>query len=138
MRWIIANKQTFTNWQPDSTPKVYKMATLEDLVALIDEASAAAGSQAKLAELLGLHKSHITQMKQGTRSASWRVRGNMRVILGEDPTHAFVAAMAEDLAASENADEKKAANGFEAMLAAFPSDWRKRRPQKLNSESIPM
>ena len=102
------------------------MATLEDLVALIDEASAAAGSQAKLAELLGLHKSHITQMKQGTRSASWRVRGNMRVILGEDPTHAFVAAMAEDLAASENADEKKAADGFEAMLAAFPSDWRKR------------
>lgn len=102
------------------------MATLENLVALIDEASAAAGSQAKLAELLGLHKSHITQMKQGTRSANWRVRGNMRVILGEDPTHAFVAAMAEDLAASENADEKKAADGFEAMLAAFPSDWRKR------------
>lgn len=102
------------------------MATPKDLVALIDEASAAAGSQAKLAELLGLHKSHITQMKQGTRSASWRVRGNMRVILGEDPTHAFVAAMAEDLAASENADEKKAADGFEAMLAAFPSDWRKR------------
>ena len=102
------------------------MATPKDLVALIDEASAAAGSQAKLAELLGLHKSHITQMKQGTRSASWRVRGNMRVILGEDPTHAFVAAMAEDLAASENADEKKAADGFKAMLAAFPSDWRKR------------
>ena len=102
------------------------MATPKDLVALIDEASAAAGSQAKLAELLGLHKSHITQMKQGTRSASWRVRGNMRVILGEDPTHAFVAAMAEDLAASENADEKKAADGFEVMLAAFPSDWRKR------------
>ena len=102
------------------------MATLENLVALIDEASAAAGSQAKLAELLGLHKSHITQMKQGTRSANWRVRGNMRVLLGEDPTHAFVAAMAEDLAASENADEKKAADGFEAMLAAFPSDWRKR------------
>ena len=102
------------------------MATLEDLVALIDEASAAAGSQAKLAELLGLHKSNITQMKQGLRSANWRVRGNMRVILGEDPTHAFVAAMAEDLAASENADEKKAADGFEAMLAAFPSDWRKR------------
>ena len=102
------------------------MATPKDLVALIDEASAAAGSQAKLAELLGLHKSHITQMKQGTRSASWRVRGNMRVILGEDPTHAFVAAMAEDLAASENADEKKAADGFQAMLAAFPDGWRKR------------
>ena len=113
------------------------MATPKDLVALIDEASAAAGSQAKLAELLGLHKSHITQMKQGTRSASWRVRGNMRVILGEDPTHAFVAAMAEDLAASENADEKKAADGFEAMLAAFPSDWRKRRDSNPRRGSTP-
>ena len=103
------------------------MATLENLVALIDEASAAAGSQAKLAELLGLHKSHNTQMKQGTRSANWRVRGNMRVTLGEDPTQALVAAVAGDVAASVNAVAKKAADGFEAMLAAFPSDWRKRR-----------
>ena len=103
------------------------MATQEELILLIDKAAAIAGNQTKLAEMLDMHKSHITQMKQGTRSASWRVRGNMRVILGEDPTHAFVAAMAEDLAASENADEKKAADGFKAMLAAFPSDWRKRR-----------
>ena len=35
--------------------------------------------------------------------------------------------VAEDLAASENADEKKAADGFAAMLAAFPDGWRKRR-----------
>ena len=131
MRWIIANKQTFTNWQPDSTPKVYKMATPKDLVALIDEASAAAGSQAKLAELLGLHKSHITQMKQGSRAASWRVRGKLRAIVGEDPTHAFMAAMVEDLGQSENEDEKKAAAGFRAMLAAFPDDiWRKRSPPR--------
>jgi DNA-binding transcriptional regulator YdaS (Cro superfamily) len=102
------------------------MATDEKLISLIDRASAAVGSQAKLAELLELHKSHITQMKQGTRNASWRVRGKMRAILGEDPTHAFMAAMAEDLAASENADEKKAADGFNAMLAAFPDGWRKR------------
>lgn len=38
-----------------------------------------------------------------------------------------MAAMAEDLEQSENEDEKKAADSFKAMLAAFPSDnWRKR------------
>ena len=94
---------------------------------MIEEASAIAGSQRKLAEQLDVDAASLIQMKQGKRPANWRVRGKLRVILGQDPAHAFVAAMAEDLAASDNADEKKAAAGFEAMLAAFPSDWRKRR-----------
>ena len=98
----------------------------EELAELIEQAAIAAGSQRKLAQLLETTGPTLIQMKQGKRPANWRVRGKLRVILGEDPTHAFVAAMAEDLAASENADEKKAADGFEAMLAAFPSDWRKR------------
>lgn len=33
-----------------------------------------------------------------------------------------MSAMAEDLALSENADEKKAADGFKAMLAALPEE----------------
>ena len=118
------------------------MATLEQLNLLIEKASSIAGSQARLADILGLHKSHITQMKQGTRAASWRVRGKLRAILGEDPAHAFMAAMAEDLEQSENEDEKKAADGFKTMLAAFPEtkenalspktqgvdSWRRRSP----------
>ena len=64
-------------------------------------------SQRKLAQLLETTGPTLIQMKQGKRPANWRVRGKLRVILGEDPTRAFVAAMAEDLAASENADEKK-------------------------------
>lgn len=100
--------------------------THEELAELIEQAAIAAGSQRKLAQLLETTGPTLIQMKQGKRPANWRVRGKLRVILGEDPTRAFVAAMAEDLAASENADEKKAADGFEAMLAAFPSDWRKR------------
>ena len=100
--------------------------THEELADLIEQAAIAAGSQRKLAQLLDTTGPTLIQMKQGKRPANWRVRGKLRVILGEDPTRAFVAAMAEDLAASENADEKKAADGFEAMLAAFPSDWRKR------------
>lgn len=97
------------------------------LIEMIEEASVVAGSQRKLAELLELDAASLVQMKQGKRPANWRVRGKLRVILGQDPAHAFVAAMAEDLAASENADEKKAAASFSEMLAAFPSDWRKRR-----------
>lgn len=44
------------------------MATTFDLVTLIDEAASKAGNQARLAELMGVPKSHITQMKQGTGS----------------------------------------------------------------------
>ena len=102
------------------------MYTNEELISLIESAAAIAGSQRKLAAMMDMEHANLAKIKKGERPANWRVRGKLRVILGEDPTHAFVAAMAEDLAASENADEKKAADGFEAMLAAFPSDWRKR------------
>lgn len=59
-------------------------------------------------------------MKQGTRPANWRIRGKLRVALGQEPAEAFVASIAEDLELSQDEDEKKAAEGFKAMLAAFP------------------
>ena len=102
------------------------MYTNDELISLIESAAAIAGSQRKLAAMMDMEHANLAKIKKGERPANWRVRGKLRVILGEDPTHAFVAAMAEDLAASENADEKKAADGFQAMLAAFPSDWRNR------------
>lgn len=95
---------------------------------LIEAAAKVAGSQMKLATLIDTTAPTLIQMKQGKRPANWRVRGKLRAVLGEDPAHAFMAAMAEDLSASENADEKKAADGFAAMLAAFPDGWRKRSP----------
>ena len=99
-----------------------------ELEKLINEASLIAGSQRKLAGMLELNPSNLIEMKQGKRPANWRVRGKLRAILGEDPAHAFMAAMAEDLEQSENEDEKKAADGLKTMLAAFPDDvWRKRR-----------
>lgn len=116
------------------------MGTIEALNALIDEAATAAGNQAKLARILEIPRSHITDMKKGVRPASWRIRGGMRAILGEDPAAAFMAEIAEDLEQSEKEDEKKAAEGFRAILAAFPEtqkalsdntqsldSWRKRR-----------
>lgn len=101
------------------------MATIEEISLLIEKAAEAAGSQTRLADLMDLPKSHITQMKQGKRHVNWRVRGKLRTVLGEDPAHAFTNAMLEDLEGSENEDEKKAADGLRAMLAAFPNDWRR-------------
>ena len=70
--------------------------THEELAELIEQAAIAAGSQRKLAQLLETTGPTLIQMKQEKRPANWRVRGKLRVILGEDPTRAFVAAMAED------------------------------------------
>ncbi len=100
----------------------------DELNLLIEKATTIAGSQRKLAALLDMEQANFAKIKKGERPANWRVRGKLRAVLGEDPAHAFMAAMAEDLATSENEDEKKAADGFKAMLAAFPGDtWRKRR-----------
>ena len=98
-----------------------------ELNKLIEDAVAIAGSQRKLATMLDMEQANLAKIKKGERPANWRVRGKLRVILGQEPAHAFVAAVAEDLSTSENADEKKAADGFKAMLAAFPDSWRKRR-----------
>ena len=100
----------------------------DKITQLIEAAATVAGSQRKLAKLIGTDGPTLVQMKKGNRPANWKVRGKLRAILGEDPTHAFMAAMAEDLEQSENEDEKKAADGFKAMLAAFPdTGWRRRR-----------
>ncbi len=111
-----------------------------ELNKLIEEATLIAGSQNKLARLMEMNPSNLIEMKQGKRRASWRVRGKLRAILGEEPTRAFMAEIATELAESENADEKKAAENFRVMLEAFPDEekplsgntqgfdsWRKRR-----------
>lgn len=104
------------------------LVTVITLTELIEKATEAAGSQRKLAALLELNPSNLVEMKQGKRPCNWRVRGKMRAILGEEPARAFIAAMKEDLELSENEDEKKAAEGFAALLAAFPNDWRRLCP----------
>ncbi len=118
------------NYQSDTDitliPSLYthwnQMDTKEELAFLIDQASKIVGSQRKLAEALDLQNANLIQMKNGERPCNWRVRGKLRVILGEDPTHAFMAAMAEDLAESENEVELAAARNFQTMLAAFPDE----------------
>lgn len=104
------------------------MDNIKTLNLLIEDAILIAGSQRKLAAMLDMEQANLAKIKKGERPANWRVRGKLRAVLGEDPAHAFMAAMAEDLEQSENEDEKKAADGLKTMLAAFPDDvWRKRR-----------
>ena len=110
------------------------MYTTEQVIALIDKASIVAGSQRKLAALLDIEHANLVKIKKGERPCNWRVRGKMRAILGEDPARAFIAAMKEDLEMSENEDEKKAAEGLKAMLAAFPNDWRRLCPLKSSAD----
>lgn len=95
---------------------------MQDIKILIEEATLIAGSLRKLAVMLDMQAPTLVQMKKGERPANWRVRGGLRAILGEEPAAAFMAAMAEDLEQSEKEDEKKAAEGFRALLAAFDAE----------------
>lgn len=97
------------------------MVTIEQLNLLIDDASSIAGSQAKLAALLGMPKNHITEMKKGRRPCNWRTRGKLRAILGEDPAFALMSEMTAELEHSTNADELRAAESFRVMLAEYPN-----------------
>lgn len=113
------------------------MATPDEITQLIDSAAEKAQGLRALARIIDVSASNLVEMKNGKRSANWRVRGKLRAVLGEEPAHAFMAAMAEDLEASEREDEKKAAEGFKALLAAVPDDWRKRMLAALESLKRP-
>jgi hypothetical protein len=112
-----------------------QLATPLTVAELIEAAAAVAGSQVKLAALLDTTAPTLIQMKQGKRPCNWRVRGKLRAVLGEDPAHAFMAAMAEDLALSENEDEQRAAESFKAMLALFPEHEKSPVNPKINEAS---
>ena len=97
----------------------------EELNSLIEKAISIAGSQRKLAALLDMEQANFAKIKKGERPANWKIRGKLRAITGEDPAHAFMAAMTEDLEEAGGEDEKKAAEGFKTLLAAFPDQWRR-------------
>ncbi|WP_418121302.1 hypothetical protein [Variovorax sp. 160MFSha2.1] len=112
-----------------------QLATPLTVAELIEAAAVVAGSQVKLAALLDTTAPTLIQMKQGKRPCNWRVRGKLRAVLGEDPAHAFMAAMAEDLALSDNADEQQAAASFRVMLDALPANEKSPVNPKINEAS---
>lgn len=95
------------------------MTTALPLNVLIERAVAIAGSYRKLADMVQVDAANLSAMKAGRRPCNWLIRGRLRAILGEDYATAFTLAMAEDLAESENPDEKKAAQQLAAMVEAF-------------------
>lgn len=85
----------------------------------IEKAAAIAGSQAKLAELLGEHKAHITNWKAGTRTCTIDKRIKLAQIAGLDPTMAVLEGLADQL--DENDEwQGKAKETLNAILNAFP------------------
>lgn len=87
----------------------------------IEKAAAIVGSQAKLAEMLGEHKAHITNWKAGTRSCTIEKRIKLAQIAGHDPYAAIIEGLIAQL---DQGDEIQAgaAKMMQAMLDAFPNE----------------
>ena len=92
------------------------MPTLDKDTQLIERASALAGSQNKLAKMLAMDSPSLTQIKHGKRPMNWRIRGKLRAFTGENPAHAFIAAIVDELAQSDDATEKEATHQLKAAL----------------------
>ena len=91
-----------------------------DLKQLIEAASAAAGSQRKLATLLGMQASNLTEMKKGIRPCNLRTRAKLAEIAGYDLKTAILEGVIEEFEGGD-ATEIEAAKGLKAILKAFPA-----------------
>ncbi|WP_461470247.1 helix-turn-helix domain-containing protein [Melaminivora sp.] len=94
------------------------MATIE-LKNLIDAAAEKAGNQKQLADMLGVHKSNITQMKNGERPCNLRTRAKLAEVAGYDVQTAVLEGVIEEFQGG-SATEIAAAEGLKAILKAFP------------------
>ena len=85
----------------------------------IEKAASIAGSQAKLAILLGEQRTHISNWKAGTRTCTIDKRIKLAQLAGFDPTRAVLEGLADQL---DETDEwqKKAKETLTAILDAFP------------------
>ena len=90
------------------------------LTELIKLASEKAGSQRKLASLIGLHAGQLTEMKQGKRTCNLRTRAMLAEIAGYDLKTAVLEGVIEEFEGG-NATEKEAAQGLKAILKTFPA-----------------
>ncbi|PJI97935.1 YdaS antitoxin of YdaST toxin-antitoxin system [Acidovorax sp. 69] len=85
----------------------------------INKAAEIAGSQTKLAELLGVARPHISNWKQGSRTCTIDKRIKLAQIAGLDPTTAVLEGLADQL--DENDQwQKQAKETLNAILNAFP------------------
>lgn len=89
------------------------------LIFTIEKAAAIAGTQAKLAEMLGERQQHVSNWKAGTRTCTIDKRIKLAQIAGLDPTQAVIEGLADQL---DEHDEwqQRAKQTLNAILNAFP------------------
>lgn len=87
----------------------------------ITKAAAIVGGQAKLAEIMGVARPHISNWKAGTRTCTIEKRIKLAEIAGEDPTRAIIEGLIAQLDKSVEL-QAGAARMLQSMLDAFPPD----------------
>lgn len=87
----------------------------------IEKAASVAGSQARLAKMLDVYPTHLSNMKAGTRPCTIETRVRIAEIAGEDPTRAIIEGLIAQLDQSVEV-QAGAARMMQSMLDAFPPD----------------
>ena len=87
----------------------------------IEKAAKIVGSQARLAEIMGEQRTHISNWKAGTRTCTIDKRIKLAEIAGEDPTRAIIEGLIAQLDQSVEL-QAGAAKMLQSMLDAFPPD----------------
>ena len=91
------------------------------LIFAIEKAAAIAGTQAKLAEMLGERQQHVSNWKAGTRTCTIEKRIKLAQIAGLDPKRAAVEGLIEHLDETDKVLQE-AKGMLQSMLDAFPPD----------------
>lgn len=89
------------------------------LIFTIEKAAAIAGTQAKLAEMLGERQQHVSNWKAGTRTCTIEKRIKLAQIAGLDPKRAAVEGLIDQLDETDKVQQDAKAM-LQSMLDAFP------------------
>lgn len=84
---------------------------------LINAASLRAGSLRKLAKKVHTSPAALIALRNGERPPHYKMNGRLKAAAGENPAKAFIDAVIEDLAGTEDEAEKEAAAAFIAISA---------------------
>ena len=97
---------------------------------LVDKATEIAGTQADLANRLGMRQQEISEVRNGRRKISLERRIALAEMADYDPKVAAIEDIIERLDASEPM-QAELATQLQAVIEAFPNaGWRKRCPPK--------
>ncbi|ATA55168.1 hypothetical protein CKY39_19595 [Variovorax boronicumulans] len=91
------------------------------LVFSIDAAAEIAGSQNKLAEMLGIKGPNLSEMRNGKRACPIGMRARIATIAGHDTTRAILEGLADKLDPNDEY-EKQALLQLSALINAFPEE----------------